>query len=270
MLWGEYQMEFLGYVAFIMVGLTLGLIGGGGSILAVPILVYLMGISAELATSYSLFLVGVTALLGAISYHKDGLINYRIGVVFAIPSFVGVFVVRRFLIPVIPSEISTYIASFSKDQLIMAIFSLVMIIASFSMIRKKKDQDDETRDETQNPNYLVVTAEGLLVGGLTGFVGAGGGFLIIPALVLLTKMPIKSAIATSLLIISSKSLLGFLGDVGNLPIDWELLGTLLILSAVGLVIGKQLNKRVDGNKLKKGFGYFVLVMGIYIVGKNFI
>lgn len=261
-------MEIVGYIAFILVGLTLGLIGGGGSILAVPILVYLFGYSADIATSYSLVLVGFVSLLGALAYHKEGLINYRIAIIFSIPSFIGVFLVRKFLLPSIPMEMAINQISFTKDQLILGVFSIVMILASISMIRGRKEIPESQQSELQNPNFLLVGFEGLLVGGLTGFVGAGGGFLIIPALVVLTKISMKSAIATSLLIISAKSLLGFLGDIGNLPIDWITITILLLLAASGLYIGKALNKKIDGNKLKKGFGYFVLLMGFYIVGKS--
>lgn len=267
-------MELLGYGAFIIVGLTLGLIGGGGSILTVPILVYLLGLPADISTSYSLFLVGASALFGVYNYAKLGQIAYRTGVIFAVPSFIGVFLTRRFVMPAVPEIVSLGFVDFTKDQLILGAFGILMLFASVSMIRGRKEKSPPSHEKpsSEKPKIspLIISAEGLIVGAVTGFVGAGGGFLIIPALVFFAKLDIKRAVGTSLMIIAAKSLIGFTGDLGVLSIDWTLLGVLTALSAVGIILGIQLNQKIDGAKLKKVFGYFVLAMGIFIISKQIV
>lgn len=265
-------MDIIGYVASIFIGISLGLIGGGGSILTVPVLVYLFGISAELSTAYSLFIVGTTALVGGIRNATLGNVNYKTAVVFTIPAFIAVYATRAYLIPAIPAEILT-IGDFilTKDIAIMIFFALVMLAASVSMIRNKR-KDGEEDDVEVEPQFNVpaIIAEGAVVGVLTGIVGAGGGFLIIPALVLFAKIPMKKAVGTSLLIIAAKSLIGFIGDVQrpDLEIDWTLLLSVTAIAVVGIFIGIYLAKFIDGKKLKKGFGWFVLLMAVYIIGKQ--
>lgn len=265
-------MDIIGYVASIFIGISLGLIGGGGSILTVPVLVYLFGISAELSTAYSLFIVGTTALVGGIRNATLGNVNYKTAVVFTIPAFIAVYATRAYLVPAIPAEILT-IGDFvlTKDIAIMIFFALVMLAASVSMIRDKRE-DGEEDDVEVEPQFNVpaIIAEGVVVGVLTGIVGAGGGFLIIPALVLFAKIPMKKAVGTSLLIIAAKSLIGFIGDVQrpDLEIDWTLLLSVTAIAVVGIFIGIYLAKFIDGKKLKKGFGWFVLLMAVYIIGKQ--
>ncbi len=265
-------MDIIGYVASVFIGISLGLIGGGGSILTVPVLVYLFGISAELSTAYSLFIVGTTALVGGIRNATLGNVNYKTAVVFTIPAFIAVYVTRAFIVPKIPAEIVS-IGDFvlTKDIAIMIFFALVMLAASVSMIRDKRGKVEET-DEEVEPQFNVpaIIAEGAVVGVLTGIVGAGGGFLIIPALVLFAKIPMKKAVGTSLLIIAAKSLIGFIGDVQrpDLEIDWTLLLSVTAIAVVGIFIGIYLAKFIDGKKLKKGFGWFVLLMAVYIIGKQ--
>ena len=265
-------MDIIGYVASIFIGISLGLIGGGGSILTVPVLVYLFGISAELSTAYSLFIVGTTALVGGIRNATLGNVNYKTAVVFTIPAFIAVYATRAYLVPAIPAEILT-IGDFvlTKDIAIMIFFALVMLAASVSMIRNKR-KDGEEDDVEVEPQFNVpaIIAEGAVVGVLTGIVGAGGGFLIIPALVLFAKIPMKKAVGTSLLIIAAKSLIGFIGDVQrpDLEIDWTLLLSVTAIAVVGIFIGIYLAKFIDGKKLKKGFGWFVLLMAVYIIGKQ--
>ena len=258
----------LGYIGALLVGLTLGLLGGGGSILTVPILVYLMGTNPVLATAYSLFVVGITSLVGAVRNMVKGMVNLKVAVVFAIPSFIAVYLTRRYLVPSIHDEIFS-IGSFvlTKDLGIMVFFALIMLAASYSMIKGRKEK--KTEDQVKL-NILLIILEGAVVGVLTGIVGAGGGFLIIPALVLFANLPMKKAVATSLLIISAKSLIGFLGDVQTLTIDWTFLGIFTGLSIVGIFIGIYLNNFINGKSLKKAFGWFVLVMGIYILIKELV
>lgn len=257
-------MGLVGYIAIVLVGITLAVIGGGGSILTVPILVYLFKLPADISTSYSLFLVGVSAAVAAFQYGRLGLISYRTGLIFTIPAFIGVFGVRKFLMPLIPAEFSLFSFFLTKDKLIMSVFAVIMLLASVSMIRGRKDQQKPAGNE-KNLNVWLVVLEGLLVGGLTGFVGAGGGFLIIPALVLLAGLPIKVAIGTSLMIIAIKSLFGFTGDIGVLDIDWLFLGQISAISVVGIFIGSQVARYIKSEVLKPLFGYFVLLMGVFII-----
>ncbi|MBK7959737.1 MAG: sulfite exporter TauE/SafE family protein [Bacteroidetes bacterium] len=261
-------MEYIGYLCSILIGITLGLIGGGGSILTVPVLVYLFYINPVIATSYSLFIVGLTSAVGSFSYFNKGLVNIKTAIVFGIPSIVAVFMTRAYIVPAIPNEIGT-IAGFllTKSILLMVLFAMLMIAASYSMI--KKDAPKTGHDEAvQKFNYPIILLEGAVVGVLTGLVGAGGGFLIIPALVILSKLPMKEAVGTSLVIIAAKSLIGFTGEGGEAMIDWEFLGIISSFAIMGIFLGTYLSKKIDGAKLKPAFGWFVLVMGIYIMAKE--
>lgn len=262
-------MDIMGYIAMVLVGVILGLIGGGGSILTLPILVYLFQISPSLGTGYSLFIVGVTAMIGAISYAKQNLIDYKIGFIFATPAFLGVFLARRFLVPSLPDTIfESGAISLSKDGLIMVVFALLMVAASYSMIRDRRPEaDEDEKVSLSTKRILIVAAEGLIVGGITGFVGAGGGFLIIPALVLLANLPVKRAIGTSLMIITVKSILGFMGDVGSgQDIAWSFLVGITALAIAGVILGSYVVRFISAARLKPIFGWFVLVMGGAILG----
>lgn len=258
-------MEIIGYLASILIGISLGLIGGGGSILTVPVLVYLFHVEPVLATAYSLFIVGSSSLVGAWPKYKQGFVNLKTAIIFGIPSIIAVFATRKFLLPAIPPELGT-ISGFgiTKSLLMMLLFAILMVAASFSMIRSKSSNVD-VKEEAQQFNYPMILLEGALVGMLTGLVGAGGGFLIIPALVMLSKLPMKQAVGTSLLIIAAKSLIGFTGDLGKSTIDWTLLLSVTALAIIGIFVGDKLSKHIDGNKLKTGFGWFILVMGLYII-----
>ena len=262
-------MEILGYVLAVIVGISLGLIGSGGSILTVPILVYVMVVNPVLATAYSLFIVGSTALVGGVQSAIQKKVDFKTVLIFGIPSIAAVYVTRMWLVPVIPNELFT-IGSLviTKSIALMLLFAVVMILASVSMIRPGKHKEtDENAPRVYN--YPMILLEGAVVGLLTGLVGAGGGFLIIPALVLLARMPMKLAVGTSLFIIAAKSLIGFIGDLqGSEIIDWKLLGVFTAFSVAGIFIGILLSKKIPGQKLKKGFGWFVLIMGIYIIIKE--
>jgi uncharacterized membrane protein YfcA len=262
------SIVIIGFAAAILIGVSLGLIGGGGSILTVPVLVYILGIDPVLATAYSLFVVGSTSLVGAGTYMKKGLVNYKTALVFAIPSFIAVFLTRKFLVPALPDTLFTVgEAIITKNIGIMVFFALIMLAASYSMITAKKCVDCD-EDKPVSFNFPLIALEGSLVGVITGIVGAGGGFLIIPALVLLAKLPMKMAVGTSLLIIAAKSLIGFLGDLSTRTIDWQLLLIFTSLSIVGIFIGSALSKKINERILKTGFGWFVLIMGIYIITKE--
>lgn len=259
-------MELFGYLGAVIIGITLGLIGGGGSILTVPVMVYLMGIEPVLATAYSLFIVGATSAVGAVNYARNQLLEYRTAIVFAIPSFTAVYLTRYFIVPAIPDPLFTLSGfEMGKSLFIMLLFAVIMLAAAFSMIRKKKGGVSEDAQAEPKFNYPMILLEGAVVGLLTGLVGAGGGFLIIPALVLLAKLPMKLAVGTSLVIIAAKSLIGFLGDLGQQQIDWVFLLIFTALSIVGIFIGTALTRYIPGEKLKEGFGYFVLIMAFYIL-----
>ncbi len=262
-------MEYLGYLLAVLVGVSLGLIGSGGSILTVPILVYVMGVEPVIATAYSLFIVGSTALVGGLQYAFQRKVDFKTALIFGIPSIAAVYATRLWLVPFIPKEVAT-IGDFvlTKPIAIMLLFAVVMILASISMIRPGK-QTTSNEEQPMHYNYPMILLEGALVGILTGLVGAGGGFLIIPALVLLAKMPMKLAVGTSLFIIAAKSLIGFTGDLqGSEIIDWSLLTSFTFASVIGIFIGNYAAKFVSGAKLKTAFGWFVLVMGIYIIIKE--
>jgi uncharacterized membrane protein YfcA len=262
------SIVIIGFASAILIGVSLGLIGGGGSILTVPVLVYILGVDPVLATAYSLFVVGSTSLVGAGTYMKKGLVNYKTALVFAIPSFIAVFLTRKFLVPALPDPLfSVGEAIITKNIGIMVFFALIMLAASYSMITAKKCVDCD-ENEPVVFNFPMIALEGSVVGVITGIVGAGGGFLIIPALVLLAKLPMKMAVGTSLLIIAAKSLIGFLGDLSSQTIDWQMLLIFTSLSIVGIFIGSALSKKINEKILKTGFGWFVLVMGIYIITKE--
>jgi uncharacterized membrane protein YfcA len=265
-------LTIFGLLASTVIGISLGLIGGGGSILTVPVLVYLFNVDPVLATAYSLFIVGLSSLVGAFPKYKAGMIDLKTALVFGVPSIIAVFLTRKVLVPAIPATLFEVAGvSVTKALAMMILFAVLMVAASVSMIRDKKKEEQET-NEPRVFNYPMILLEGAVVGVLTGLVGAGGGFLIIPALVMLSKLPMKQAVGTSLLIIAAKSLIGFTGDVSENAdnMDWTLLTVVTSLAIVGIFVGNQLSKKIDGAALKKGFGWFVLVMGIYIIIKELV
>ena len=334
-------MEILGYIFALLIGISLGLVGGGGSILTVPVMVYLFGIEPILATAYSLFIVGTSSLVGTFEYIKKGLLDYKTAILFAVPSFISVFVTRKFFLPLLPENVNasfessevkiiiisiviftitlltTYFilrsslkmagkgyfkvflllfpaimmvfmmrqffvpslpdnlftlgsVSISKNTGIMILFSIVMLIASISMVRKKKETVSAPKQRSKIYRGTLITLEGVVVGSVTGLIGAGGGFLIIPALVVLAKLPMKMAVGTSLLIISVKSLIGFLGDLSYQTMDWTFLLSFSGLSIVGIFLGARLSDKIPGDRLKTGFGWFILVMATFILLKQFV
>ena len=265
-------MQTLGFFLAALVGISLGLIGGGGSILTVPILVYIMGVNPILATSYSLFIVGSTSLVGAYNNWRNGRVKIRTALLFAISSVTTVFITRKFLIPVIP-ELILKIDNFdlTKDMLTMVLFAILMLVAAMAMIKNGNKEEDKL--STDDLKVIKLSLPKLLLYGVgiglaTGLLGAGGGFLLIPTLVLLVGLNMKEAVGTSLLIIALNSLIGFLGDLGHYTIDWVFLGTLTIIAMAGIFVGGFLSKKIEAGKLKKGFGFFVLIMGIYILIKE--
>lgn len=332
-------MMMAGYASALLIGTLLGMIGGGGSILTVPVLVYMMGVDPVLATAYSLFVVGISSMVGSVEYMRKGLLSYKTALVFAAPSLLAVFATRHYLIPSLPqtlisvhgydltrdlafglvlvvgllwaamlllkkklalaqakfgpvlalmapAAIMVFVVrqwvipkipehlieigslSISKSQGIMLLFAVVMLLASWAMIRGGNGASAESSDALPEFQYGKIMLDGALVGTVTGIVGAGGGFLIIPALVLLARLPMKLAVGTSLLIITIKSLLGFLGDIQNPEIDWKLLLIFSSISVLGIFAGARLSNLVSADLLKKGFGYFTLAMGVFMILKE--
>jgi len=261
----EYHI-YLTYFLALFIGISLGLTGGGGSILTVPVLVYAAKIEPVIATAYSLFIVGLTSLVGAGRYYKKKLVNVRMAIIFAIPAFITVWLMRKFVIHAIPANM-LQLGSFTltKDLFLMLFFALIMLISGCKMVYGEKKEIVEIHEI----KYGLVLLNGIIVGILSGLVGAGGGFLIVPALVFFMSLPMHKAVGTSLLIISINSLIGFTGDILNLPqIDWEFLLIFSSIASAGIFLGIYLNQFLNSEKLKRVFGYFVLIMALVIIFKE--
>lgn len=258
-------MEVTAYIATAFIGISLGLIGGGGSILTMPVLVYLFGVSPLLATSYSLFVVGSTSLVGGLNSYRKGDVNLKAALVFGSASVVTVFLMRKYITPEIPAELF-HVADYqvSSSFATMVVFGLLMLAASFSMI-KSKPADGFQEECSDCIPFFKLMSYGTSIGVITGLLGAGGGFLLIPALVLVLKLPMKKAVGTSLMIIALNSLVGFIADLNHFVLDLGFLFTITAIAIAGLFIGNRLSARIPAAKLKKGFGWFVLFMGIYVI-----
>lgn len=257
----------LGYTGAVLTGLVLGLLGGGGALLSIPVLVYLFHIDATLATAYSLFLVGTTAFSGAFQNLRKKNVNLKIAAVYGVPSLIAVYTMRRFVIPALPDVLLT-IGSFSlsKNLLILSVLSVVMFGAGIKMIRDGGKQDAPAEGSV---NYFRLAGYAFLVSAFLGLVGAGGGFLMTPALLYFGKLDMKKAVGTSLVLVSVNSYIGFLGDLSsNAVMDWSFLLTFAAFSIGGIVLGTYLTNFIDGSKLKKSFGWFVLAVGVFIIVKE--
>ena len=260
------SLEVLGYFGALLIGIILGITGGGGSILTVPTLVYILNYNPIIATAYSLFIVGTTSGIGTIQNFKKGLVVPKKAFQFAVPSLIGVYLTRKFIVPKIP-DVVFYFGSLklSKDTFLMILFAVVMLFAAYSMLKNNKKNE---LIERTTKTITVVIIQLFFVGVLTGLIGAGGGFLIIPALLNFAQLPIKKAIGTSLLIIAINSLIGFIGDVQNTIIDWTFLLIFTTISVAGIFIGLYIQKFINEKMLKKLFGVFVLIMAIFILYKE--
>ena len=259
-------IDFLGFLGAFLIGIVLGLVGGGGSILTVPLLVYFLGYNPVVATAYSLFVVGSSSLIGVYKKQQKKLVDFKTGLAFSFPSFLAVYVMRRYVVPNIPDIIYSYNKFvLTKEIAIMVFFALVMLATSISMIKTKKNLPTVFIKQP----YYKTFIQGLVIGGITGLIGAGGGFLYVPALVLWAGLSMKNAVGTSLVIVSINSIIGFLGDLHSLNTNWVFLLTFSFLTILGVLLGDYLSKYISNKKLKKGFGWFILIMAVYIIIKEF-
>ena len=255
-------MEILGYLGAFFIGIILGLTGGGGSILTVPLLVYVLSYNPVISAAYSLFVVGTSSAFGASLNYRKKLVDIKRGIIFAIPSFIGVFITRKYIVPEIPNIIlQTNYFTLTKNTFLMLLFAVIMIFAALSMLKKPKVN---LKEVTEKHSLIKIIFQNISIGILIGLVGAGGGFLIIPSLLLIAKLPMKKAIGTSLFIIAMNSLIGFLGDLQNLDIDWPFLLLFSAISILGIFIGTYIAKYINEAQLKKGFAYFVLAIACII------
>lgn len=261
--------ELLGYIGALTIGLIMGLTGSGGSILSVPILAYLFHYDEKTATAYSLFIVGVTALFGGIRTLFSGLVNVKSVLIFGIPAVLGVLLARRVIVPQLP-EVLFHISGFyfTRRMFMFGLFAFLMLISAYTMLNKPKGREDRKTKKFQF--HPLMLTEGFFLGICMGLIGAGGGFLIVPALVMIAKLPIKNAVATSLVIVCMNSLIGFfLGDFTQMEIDWKFLGIFVTISLIGIFIGGTLSGFINAEKLKKGFAYFMIFMAIFVFSMEF-
>ncbi|MCC3265583.1 sulfite exporter TauE/SafE family protein [Arthrobacter gengyunqii] len=239
----------------ILIGLSLGVLGGGGSILTVPILVYVAGFDAKDAIAASLFVVGVTSAVSAISHARSGRVMWRTGLIFGAAGMVGAFA-------------GGLLGGFIPGEILLVAFALMMVATSAAMIRGRKDRKTAGTDDGGAPRQMPlgkVLTEGLVVGLVTGLVGAGGGFLVVPALALLGGLPMSIAVGTSLVVISMKSFAGLAGYLTTVQLDWSLVLAVTAAAIVGSLIGAKASGRIPETALRKGFGWFVLGMGAFVL-----
>ena len=260
----------LGLLLGFSMGMALGLLGAGGSIMTVPILVYFFGVQPLVATAYSLLIVGLVALAGAIRYWSKHLVSLRSVLLFAVPAMCSVFIARSYLIPHLPDpmfHIGTL--TVGKNEAIMLLFGLLMCLSAVFMSRERTDTTQPLSVPISWKQMLLLGICSFAIGLLTGLVGAGGGFLIVPALIGVFKLPVKVAVGTSLSIIAINSLVGFNGDLlAGLSVDWQLLSALLATTLTGMVLGTSLSKKIDASKLSKLFALFVFCIGLTVIGEE--
>lgn len=261
------MIELIEFICAILIGFVLGLTGGGGSILTVPVLVYILNYNPIIASAYSLFIVGITSTFGTLINLKKGNVALKTGLFYAIPSLISVYITRKYIVHSIPEIIfhNNYF-TITKNLFLMVLFAIVMFFAALSMLKIPKTESNEA---VKNNTYFIIF-QIFSVGILIGLIGAGGGFLIIPALVHFAKLPIQKAIGTSLLIIACNSLIGFSGDAQNIIPDWFFLIKFASFAMSGIFLGIFIGRYFNERHLKKIFGWFVLTMAVIILTKEII
>lgn len=260
-------MELAGYLTSILVGITLGLLGGGGSILTIPILVYLFHLDMITATAYSLFMVGTTSLIGVVAKYRNGTIHFHSVILFGLPSLATVFITRIWIVPAIPEVLFDSSFPITKRLFLLGLFSILMIVTAASMLMKK---GDFLPSQAQPKFLFILPSLGVVVGFLTGLVGAGGGFLIVPTLMIFARVALPVAAGTSLFIIGINSSIGFIGDVLNRTIHWPFLLALTGLAIGGVLVGNLMASKIQNHHLRKLFGWFILSMGCWILVNEFL
>ncbi len=265
-------LHITGYLLMLLMGGTLGLIGAGGSILTVPILVYLLQVPAVTATGYSLPIVGIAAAIGALHYRQREQIDLHATFIFALPALITVFMTRWWLLPVLPASIAVGGFLISKDTLILALLAALMLASARFMLDPAACENGPIAPQLKGTRrFMLLIISSAFIGVLTGLVGAGGGFLIVPALLCLFGLTMHTAIGTSLLVIAVNALTGFAGDLGaGFAIDWPLLGGLLALTLAGMGLGTRLNRRCDARQLRGGFGWVTLAVAAAIIAREII
>lgn len=255
-------MYFIGLLLAVLVGLTLGMIGSGGSILTVPILVYVIGVNPVLATTYSLLIIGMTSMVGAVNGIREKTVDLNKVLYFGIPSMLTVFIVRSFVLPLVPDEFVIGGFVLHQEKILMILFAIIMIFSAVPMIKGGGDKAKTKK----NDHIAFIVLQGIIVGFVTGIVGAGGGFLIIPVLINSFGLTLKRAVSTSLVLITINSTIGVMGDMEKfVEFDWFLIVTYIILSIIGLFIGFKVSSKIENNVLKKGFGIGILVLSAFIL-----
>ncbi|OII68019.1 MULTISPECIES: sulfite exporter TauE/SafE family protein [unclassified Streptomyces] len=241
-------------VASVLIGVSLGILGGGGSILTVPILVYLAGMDTKEAIATSLFVVGATSLVGLVPHARAGRVRWRTGLIFGAVSMVGAYGGGR-------------LAEYVPGTVLLIAFALMMLATAAAMLRKSRKAKADKPAHTELPVKHVIV-EGLVVGAVTGLVGSGGGFLVVPALALLGGLPMSVAVGTSLLVIAMKSFSGLAGHLNGVQIDWSLALMVTAAAVVGSLIGSRFAGRIPQDVLRKAFGWFVVVMGVFVLSQQ--
>ena len=265
------MVEMLAFAMAVFIGFLLGLFGGGGSMIAVPVFIYILGFEPNISITYSLFVVGSSALIGNLLYLKQGQVQYKTAITFVLPSILAVFIVRKLLLPVIPHELVKIMGiPIYKEKMLMVLFALLMVFSGIQMMRNQsQDQNYTGAKEGFKKNPWIILIAGIVVGILTGLVGSGGGFMIVPSLVLFAGLPLKKAIGTSLMVIGINAAVGFFADVlGGVKIDWYFLLPFSLLAFAGIFAGSILSRKIHANKLKPLFGWFELILGMLIVVKE--
>ncbi len=261
--------QLIGYLGAFVIGMVMGITGSGGSAMAIPIFNYLFLMNMYSTTTYSLFVVGVSASAGVLMNIKKEKVDWQLTSFFALPIFITVYVVRKFLLPSIPEEllfIESLGLAIDRDLGIMLLFGILLALTAIYMITDKKTRISASSQQTCKPVLVLLLSVG--IGLVTGITGTGGGFLIVPVLVVFLKLPIKKAIATSLMIIALKSFIGFAGDMGNVDIDWTILLSFTAISLTGMTIGIYSSRFIAEKSLKKGFGYLVLSISLFVFYKE--
>jgi uncharacterized membrane protein YfcA len=256
------------YMASILIGLCLGLIGAGGSILTIPVFVYILKTDPVASTIYSMFIVGCCSLVGSILSFYKKLVDLKTALLFGMPSVTGVFIARKLIFPILPEKLF-FIGSFevTKDDLIMISLAIIMFFISMKML--KRSVEPIMKNDTPRRRTALVLLQGTITGIITGLLGIGGGFLIVPALLLLLRLPVRSAIGTTLVIITINSTAGFVSSYSSIPMEWTLLIKFALGSIVGIIAGTKLSERIQANNLKKSLGWFIVFTSVYILYRQF-